>query len=165
MSDPERRQPRIALLVRALRRAVYPLAALPLGVWALVLALAGRRARAGALEAGLIHKLLPPEDLKPVDERVLSYSLLSLPVNALAFAFACYVWLILPVNLGYPLRPDVTDESLRTGTWGGPTLAGAWGVHAVGAVLFFVLVGLPILNGVARLQGHLAQGLLGGRRT
>jgi hypothetical protein len=51
----------------------------------------------------------------------------------------------------------------RVGTdaWGGPTLAGAWAVPAIGAVLVFVLVGLPILTGLAWLQGLLAKRMLG----
>jgi hypothetical protein len=85
--------------------------------------------------------------------------LVSLPVNVASFVLSAYVWLLLPLNVGYPLRGD-TAESLQD-AWGGPTLAGAWAVHAVGGTLIFFLAGLPILNGVAWLQGRLARGMFG----
>ena len=46
-------------------------------------------------------------------------------------AVACivaYVAATIPVNVLYPLRPDTTASDLRQ-SWGGPSLAGAWGVH------------------------------------
>jgi hypothetical protein len=148
-------------LGHGLRRSLFPLAALPLGVYSILLVLAGRRARATELQTGLLPRLLLPGVPEPAESRALRYGLLSLPVNVVAFALAGYVWLIPVVNLAYPLRPDVTTESLAHGTWGGPTLAGAWSVHAVGAVLIFILIGLPILNAVAWLQARLARAVLG----
>lgn len=54
-----------------------------------------------------------------------------------------------------------TAESVRR-SWGGPSLAGAWAVHAVGAVGFFVLVGVPLLWGLAWIQVRLLRVLLSG---
>ncbi|WP_253859490.1 hypothetical protein [Prauserella alba] len=56
-------------------------------------------------------------------------------VAALAAALIVYlVW----AGWLYPLRPDVIEhlahplaDALGPGTWGGPTLVGAWAVHAV----------------------------------
>ena len=118
---------------RVLRRAAYPLGALPVDLWHLTLLLLRR----------------------PLPGRPGRLLLVRLPLDAVAFAVAAYVWVLLPVNWAYPLRPDVGDEPLRD-TWGGPTLAGAWAVHAIGATLVFLLVGVPILNGVALLQQRFA---------
>jgi hypothetical protein len=76
-------------------------------------------------------------------------------LDALAFVVAVYVWLLPPVNWAYPLRPDTQDGALRT-AWGGPTLAGAWAFHAVGATVVFLLVGVPLLNGLAWVQERFA---------
>jgi hypothetical protein len=155
-------QPRrsIDLLLRGLRCALYSLAAFPIGLYTLAVALVGRRQSAADLQSRLIRTLLPAPAPTPSRDRIVSFVLLSLPVNLVAFVVAGYLWLILPVNLAYPLRPDVTEESLRHGTWGGPTLAGAWTVHAVGAVLFFVLIGLPLLSLVAWVQCRAARAVL-----
>jgi hypothetical protein len=135
-------------------------AALPIGIYALVVAATGRRIQATRALVDPLPSLLLPAVSHPVERRSLRFALLSLPVNAVAFVLAGYVWLIPVVNLGYPLRPDVSTESLRHGTWGGPTLAGAWAVHAVGAVLIFVLIGLPLLNALAWSQARFARAVL-----
>jgi hypothetical protein len=151
------------LLIRGLRSSLYPLAAFPVGLFSLAMALGGRRQSAAALQRRLLHTLLPASAPEPDRDRIVSFCLLNLPVNAPAFAVAGYLWLIPVLNLGYPLRPDVTAESLRQGTWGGPTLAGAWTVHAVGAVVFFVLIGVPLLSLIARLQCRAAAATLRSR--
>src|SRR5215216_4588127 len=130
-----------AATATGLRRALYPLLALPVGVTCLVLILIGREETASSLQRGLISRLLAMPTADPSAGRALAHSLLSLPVNVASFLLAGYLWLLLPLNLAYPLRLDTTTESLR-GAWGGPTLAGAWAVHAFGAVLIFVLAGL-----------------------
>jgi acetyl esterase/lipase len=145
-----------------LRRALYPLLALPVGIACLMLILVGKHATAASLQRGLIHGLLALPFAVPSTGRVLAHSLVSLPVNLASFVLSAYVWLLLPVNLGYPLRTDTTAESLQD-AWGGPTLAGAWAVHAVGGILAF-LAGLPILNGLVWLQGRLAQSMEGSLR-
>jgi hypothetical protein len=42
-------------------------------------------------------------------------------------------------------------------------MAGAWTFHSVIETLVFVVLGMPLLTGVAWLQGRLARTLLGGR--
>jgi len=128
------------LIGRILRQAAYPLAALPVDVGQLVLLLIRR----------------PPRATAPRPDVTTGAVLLRLPLDAVAFVIAAYVWLLLPVNWAFPLRPDVGQEPLRD-TWGGPTLAGAWAVHALGATLAFLVVGLPLLNGLAHVQQRWAR--------
>ena len=146
-----------------LRRALYPLLALPTGIACLALIVVGRHEAAAALQRGLLRRLLRLQVADSTAARTVAHTLVSLPVNVVAFAVAGYVWLLPVLNLGYPLRGDTTPESLQD-AWGGPTLAGAWAVHAIGGTLIFLLVGLPILSGVAWLQGRLARAMLGARR-
>ena len=158
---PRQARRTLSLLSRGLRSALYPLAALPVGLYVLALALMGRRQRAADLQVALLRALRPPPVPEPNPSRIVFCCVASLPLNVLAFAVAGYLWLILPINLGYPLRPDVTEESLKHGTWGGPTLAGAWSVHAIGAVGFFVLIALPLLSALGWLQSRIARAVLG----
>jgi hypothetical protein len=72
-----------------------------------------------------------------------------------AFPLGVYVWAIPIVTIAYPLRPDTNPESLQH-SWGGPGLAGAWSVHAIGAILIFLLIGAPLLSLIARVQFRLA---------
>ena len=157
-----------ALIKVGVRRALYPLVALPMSIGGLVLGGLGKARRASRLQRALLRRLLDLSVTDPSDRQVVTHSALSLPINLAAFPIAAYLWLILLVNFGYPLRPDTTSEAVRD-SWGGPTLAGAWTVHAAGAALVFLLVGLPIMAGIAWLQGRLAHRLLAdpgpGRRT
>jgi hypothetical protein len=65
--------------------------------------------------------------------RVFVRGLIGVVLGSVAALVVGYAWLIVPVNLGYPLRPDTDDLS---NAWGGPTMAGAWAVHAAGGLLF-----------------------------
>jgi hypothetical protein len=98
------------------------------------------------------------ETAEPSARRLARHALVGFPLNVVAFAVAGYIWLLLPMNWGFPLRG--TDDASLQASWGGPSLAGAWVVHAVGATLEFLLVGLPILAGVTALQVRLARRLL-----
>lgn len=151
--------------LRALPRlAAYPLAALPVGLVALGLALAGRREAAAALRDRPARGLLRLDTGGPVPPWTVGRALVALPADALGFAVALYAWLLLVANLAYPLRPDTTAETMEH-SWGGPSLAGAWAVHAVGGALMFALVGLPLAAGVGLLQGRLLRRLRGRRRA
>ena len=65
-------------------------------------------------------------------------------------------------GLLYPVRPDVIETIGRPFTadpalenaWGGPTLIGAWLVHALVAVLVQAAA-LPLARGMVRLQDRL----------
>ena len=148
------------LLAAGLRRAVYALVALPLGTWCLGLLLAGRTARAASLRLAALRRWAGSAAGSPSRGRWTAYSVVSLPVDLAVFAVAAYLWLLLPMNLLYPLRLAVFDESAED-SWGGPTMAGAWAVHAVGGTLVFLAVGLPVAAALVWLQTRLARGLLG----
>jgi hypothetical protein len=148
------------LVTVGVRRALYPLLALPAGVAGLAMTVLGMRRRAGSSQRVLLHRLLDERvGGTAAEHRVTRFLVLALPLNLGAFVPAAYLWLVLVLNIGYPLRGDTTPQSLRE-SWGGPTLAGAWALHAVGGALVFLLVGLPVLAGLAWLQGRLARRLL-----
>ena len=144
-------------MITALRRSVYPLVALPVGLWSLALALIGRWEAAWAAQRSTLRSLLAVGPPMPARRRLLAFLLVGLPVNVAAFAVAGYVWLLLPMNWAYPLRSGETETA-----WGGPTMAGAWTFHAVVGTLVFVVVGMPLLMALAWLQGRLARTLLTG---
>lgn len=64
------------------------------------------------------------------------------PAALLAFPFALLVVFLTWSGLLYPLRPDsigaighpFTTDARFDNAWGGPTLVGAWFVHAMGAL-------------------------------
>src|SRR5690242_128003 len=93
------------LLIRGLRSGLYPLVAFPVGLYALVLALVGRRQSAADVQCGLLRMALSAPVPEPGRDRIVWFTLLNLPVNVVAFAIAGYLWLIPVLNLGYPLRP------------------------------------------------------------
>ena len=71
---------------------------------------------------------------------------------------------MVPNTLRNLLYGFVVGDGYRD-AWGGPTLAGAWAVHAVLA-LALVPVGLWLLRGLTALERRLAGALLGtGRLT
>jgi hypothetical protein len=117
------------------RRAGYAAGALPVALVRLALATAGRRDAARQFDARFLERCFGPGPA----ERTALRAALSIP----AFALAAYLVLLLVLNLAYPLRPDVEEEPIDA--WGGPTLAGAWAVHAVGGVVVVLLVGIPLL--------------------
>lgn len=152
----------VELGVTGLRRAVYALVALPVALCCLVAAAAGRGGAATRVRLGSLRRLAGVHlDAAPDTGRLVRHLLLSLPADVVAFAVAGYLWLLLPMNLLYPLRLAVYDESARD-SWGGPTLAGAWAVHAAGGVASFVVLGLPIAAGLAWVQARIARRTLEG---
>jgi len=147
------------------RRTLYTLLALPVGVVAVPLALLGRYRAAARLQRDLARRYLPLEvdaqSHRDTVGRVLAHAVLGLPLNALSLALTAYLWLLVAINLAYPLRPGTMDSYQHA--WGGPTLAGAWAVHAAGGLAF--LFAIPwVVKGTAALQGRLARRLLGAGR-
>jgi hypothetical protein len=134
-----------------LRRAVM---LLPRSAAAAVLSLAGRREQALAHLRAVAPDGVEPDGVEPHGGvvasrwRTLSTSLLLLPfaVVALLSAFLATLDEIRLIFLYW-----LTDGgSIGPGTWGGPTMAGAWIVHAVlGIILLPVLLGL--MHGLTRL--------------
>jgi hypothetical protein len=160
---PGRRVPWWALPFSAgtWRRTLYVLLALPVGVACVPLSLLGGSRPAARLQQGLAGRLLgvrlARRQRRRLDGRVIGHALLSLPLNALAWALTVAVWAVAVVNIAYPLRPDTDDLS---NAWGGPSLAGAWAVHGT-AGLGLLFAAPWIVNGVTALQGRLARAMLG----
>lgn len=77
------------------------------------------------------------------------------PVNLVVCVVTVYAWLLVPMNLGFPLRVDGSLED----SWGGPTLAGAWAVHAAGG-LAFLFLNPWLVRGLTALQGRLLRRVL-----
>jgi hypothetical protein len=147
------------------RRTLYALLALPVGVACVPLALLGGTATAARLQRGLGRRLLALPVAAPPRRAGIgaaAHALLSLPLNLVAFALTGYLWLVVLANLAYPARPwfGLGDGAYQD-SWGGPSLAGAWAVHAAGGLLFLFL--LPwVVRTLTAAQGRLLHGLLGG---
>lgn len=153
---------RLAFSADTWRRIIYLLLALPVGVAAVPLALLGGHRVAAGWQRGLAHRYLPPGGERSARHGTavgaVAHALLSLPLNLASLALVAYCWFGVVVNLAYPLRPG-TMQSYRQ-DWGGPTLAGAWAVHAAGG-LGFLLVTPWLVRAATWLQGGLARRLLG----
>ncbi|MGI5399051.1 hypothetical protein ACQEVG_06245 [Streptomyces sp. CA-135486] len=116
-------------------------------------------ARPGAYSAGSPRACSGGDDDGPehTGPLALAHALVSLPVNVAALTVTFYCWTVVAVNLGFPLRPD-NDP---TQSWGGPTLAGAWAVHAIGGGVPFLLLTPWVVKGFTKLQARLVTGFLG----
>jgi hypothetical protein len=150
------------LLRAGLRRAVYALAALPVALCCLGLIVIGRGGAAVSVRLRSLRLAGLTISAAPTTGRLTSHVVLSLPIDVVAFAVAGYVWLLLPMNLLYPVRLAVYDES-PVGSWGGPTMAGAWAVHAAGGLLIFIVIGLPLIAGLVQVQSWVAERTLARR--
>ncbi|WP_030906537.1 hypothetical protein [Streptomyces sp. NRRL F-5126] len=144
------------------RRLAYIVLALPVGLLCVLIALVG--GPAGRVQRGLARSLLGDETPAPVQGRARTalafvHAVLSTPVNLAAIAVCGYFWTIVLINLGYPLRSDTTAESLAH-AWGGPSLAGAWAVHAVGGGLTFLFLTPWVMRGFNALQAALIRAFL-----
>ncbi|OZM72703.1 hypothetical protein CFN78_13840 [Amycolatopsis antarctica] len=105
-------------VARETKRAAYGIAALPVTLYAL----AGRRQAPGRLTA-----LLPDAPAGTRRPRYGRAILVSVP----AFALALLAWYLLARIATYGVT--WTDDDAAT-SWGGPTLTGAWIVHALCAL-------------------------------
>jgi hypothetical protein len=145
------------------RRTFYVLLALPVSLISLALTLLGRYQAAAGLQWGLARRYLALRSDEPAPRegagRVLAHAVLSLPLNLVSLALTVYLWSLVPANLAYPLRPGTMDSYQHS--WGGPSLAGAWAVHAVGGGLVFLFANPWIVKAITSLQGRLARRLLG----
>jgi hypothetical protein len=147
------------------RRTAYVLLALPVGVVAAPVALLGGHRAAARWQRGLARRLLPAAAAAPASRggagRAIAHALLSLPLNLASAVVVAYVWTLVLMNLAYPLRPGLGEG--YQDAWGGPTLAGAWAVHAAGG-LALLFAATWIVRGATALQGRLLRRLLGGGR-
>jgi Putative sensor len=126
------------------------------------LALLGGYRAVARLQGGLARRYLALRTDEPAPReragRALAHAVLSLPLNLVSLALTAYLWAGVAVNLAYPLRPGTMDSYKHS--WGGPSLAGAWAVHAA-AGLVFLFVTPWLVMAVTRLQGRLTRRLLG----
>ncbi|MGQ4516933.1 hypothetical protein [Streptomyces sp. DW26H14] len=143
------------------RRFAYVVLALPVGLLCVPLALVG--GPAGRVQRGLARSLLGVEiaETERTGPLAFVHAVLSAPLNLVALAVTGYFWTVAFINIGYPLRPDTTAESL-THSWGGPTLAGAWAVHGFGGGIPFLFLTPWVVRGFAAMQTRLIRALLGG---
>lgn len=141
------------------RRTAYGVVAAPLGLAALALTLAGRPRSAAAVQRRATGPLLgAPRQPRDRAAGTVAYALLSVPLGVVG------LWLALmlgPNTVRNLLYGFVVDDYATA--WGGPSLAGAWAVHAAIA-LALVPVGLWLVRGLTALQRRLADALLGAGR-
>lgn len=98
-----------------------------------------------------------PTASRPGAVRSLGYCLLSLLLGLLGWFLIMMMAAAVVRGIFYGL---VTDGPYGAGTWGGPTKAGAWAVHAAVAIPTLVL--LPVLlHGLAVLHTALIERLYG----
>ncbi|HEV7655873.1 MAG TPA: hypothetical protein VGP36_14235 [Mycobacteriales bacterium] len=143
------------------RRVAYGAVSAPVGLAALGLTLTGQPGRSARLQQRVVQRLLGA----PVGNRArlsgtIAYALLSIPLGVVGLWLAL---LLVPNTIRNLLYGFVVGDGY-TDAWGGPTLAGAWTVHAVLA-LALVPVGLWLVRGLTALQRRLAGALLGGGRV
>jgi hypothetical protein len=147
------------------RAVVHGLLSLPAGLVSVLLSLVGAQGTAVRLQLGLadrwLHLPVEPPQSGYRWGRVITQALLTSTLGLL-----CWLLIALagPNTVRNLLLYPITDRSSYARSWGGPTLAGAWAVHAT-----LALVTLPIplwmLRGLTGLQGRLTARLLGSDRT
>ena len=161
------------MVTHPLRRALlgYPLAMAGLMLAPLGLAklpVAAQR----ALAEGIGTVNTRPKDRRTGYGRAVWFSLVSLLPATVAFVIAAvtvllvftgylypvYVLLFDADGFGYLLAPFSAQPGLE-GAWGGPTLVGAWFVHA-GIAVPSQAAGLALCFGYSRLQDALVRGIL-----
>jgi hypothetical protein len=163
------------------RRFGYAIAALPVGLLCLVLALIGRADTAAGYQRRLAGWVADDRP-SPTRLNVVVCSLAGIAIGALSWVLVQDLAFLIFINLAYPLRayvslignpanflpwqgwnlllsirvhaasgPDPWGNTYAT-SWGGPTLAGAWVVHAgLALVTVYPLLAWPV-RGLARLQ-------------
>jgi hypothetical protein len=142
------------------RRVGYAAVSAPVGLAGLVLTLTGQPGRAARVQQRVARRLLDgPSSVSAGFGGPLAYALLSIPLGVVGLWLA---FLLVPNTIRNLLYGFVVGDGYRD-AWGGPTLAGAWALHAAIA-LALVPVGLWLVRGLTALQRRLADGLLGGGR-
>ncbi|MFD3514463.1 sensor domain-containing protein [Streptomyces sp. NPDC058657] len=144
------------------RRVAHLLLALPLALLCLPVAFLG--GPVGRMQFWLVRRVLRADPGTEIRERAgplgVVHALAVAPLALVSVVVVGYGWSLVALNLGYPLRVD--NDFARS--WGGPTLAGAWAVHAAGGVVFLLL--MPwVVKGLSALHVRLATGLLGRERA
>lgn len=144
------------------RSVVYGVLSLPAGIASLLLTLIGAHPAAARLQRGLVNRWLHRSPAPPHGGdrwgRVITHALLTSMLGVLCWLL---VALTGPNTVRNVLLYPFTDGDDVARAWGGPTLVGAWAVHAALALLLLP-VELWLVRGLTGLQGRLAARLLGG---
>lgn len=146
------------------RSVMYGLLSLPAGIASLLLTLIGAHQAAARLQRGLADRWLHRSPAPHGGDRwgrVVTQALLTAMLGVLCWLL---VALAGPNTVRNVLLYPLTDGDEVARAWGGPTLAGAWAVHAALALLLLP-VALWLLRGLTGLQGRLAARLLGTDHT
>jgi hypothetical protein len=150
---------------RMWRSVGYGVLSLPAGIASLLLALGGGHRAAARLQRGLagrwLRRALAPPQGGDRWGRVILQALLTSTLGVVCWLL---VALAGPNTVRNVLLYPITDGAEVARAWGGPTLAGAWAVHAALALLLLP-VELWLLRGLAGLQGRLVARLLGSDRA
>jgi hypothetical protein len=143
------------------RSVMYGLLSLPAGIGSLLLTLIGAHQAAARLQRDLadrwLHRSLTVPHGGDRWGRVVTQALLTSMLGVV-----CWLLVALegPNTVRNVLLYPLTDGNDVARAWGGPTLGGAWAVHAALALLLLP-VELWLLRGLTGLQGWLAARLLG----
>lgn len=143
------------------RRTAYALLAPAVALISVPLALFG--GPAGRLQRATARTLLglPLAERGRTPVRALVHAVLALPLSLLTLLITGYGWSIVVLNLAYPARPLFGMPAGGEGTWGGPTMVGAWAFHALFGGLGFLLLMPWVVRGLTGAQGRLLRGVLG----
>ncbi|MET8677423.1 hypothetical protein ABZW18_07505 [Streptomyces sp. NPDC004647] len=155
------------------RTVVRGAVGLPLAVAAVPMALVGAGGAAARAQQGMIQRFgtgpgpVEEQDWRPGAGRVVAHSFVVVLPALLSFVgvalcvFVCYsghLYFLRPdasFALGHPFTPD---DRFNT-SWGGPTLVGAWFIHACVALAHQILA-LPLIRGLTALQDRASRRLL-----
>ncbi|WP_327006826.1 hypothetical protein OHA72_05845 [Dactylosporangium sp. NBC_01737] len=135
---------RLPFTAEPYRCTLFLLLSVPLALWSLVDRGAAQRRVAGVLLAR-----------QPALSRV--RGLAAVPLDLVTLVVAGYCWTGVLLNVVYPIRPLLGMDGEYRDAWGGPTLAGAWAVHALGGLGFWLLASW-VLRGYAALWRRIAGG-------
>ncbi|MFI5706291.1 hypothetical protein [Kribbella sp. NPDC051620] len=145
---------------RLIRSIGYDLALVPVSLLALVRTLLGRSGAVHQSWRKLAHFHGSPDPIRLRRPGLVS-SLLSALVSLVLGLLSCFLLMLLVTAVVRgPFYGLVEDGPVGPGTWGGPTKAGAWAVHAaisipIIGILPFILRGLALLQAasIRRLYG------------
>ncbi len=151
-------QPGARRLRRLARSIAYDVLLVPVGVRTMADAVLGE-AKTAVRRWRRLGRLLSQESAagaSPVGVgRVFGYGLLSSVLGLMSWFL---LMLAVTAVVRGPFYGFVEDGPFGPGTWGGPTKAGAWAVHAA-VSLPAIVVFLLALRGIAWLQAALVRGL------
>lgn len=133
-------------------RSAYTLAVLPAALASLT---------GAPVQASLAQRLLDVEPERSGRFPTSLHALLSIPLNVLSLLLVGYGWSIVVLNILYPGRRLIGMGGTLDDAWGGPTLAGAWAIHALGGLVMLALMPV-ILKALTALHTRLLLRVLGG---